>query len=717
MFLFVTDYTDSYLGLRSETFQRIIHLKSEVNIQDQSNEKEFEYKNVIPILPSYSGELPDTYWDKFPKREPLGGVWRSRTVNNYRYHELITRALSQGLYKGIISNQGDPHINHTFVPPIINTVFSDLLIGANLHIDRFKFRTLNDCVGIKGVILESENSPQLKCKKEGSIFADYLFSGLKNNMFIGPFKNPLASLPLIEEKLDCTKVHNFPITLTVINKLFILKQNSKYRIITDLSEPLDRSINDCIESDNLRALKMSTIPEIFKKVRAIGPNCTISKVDLKNAYQQICLKTPDISLHGFKFGGRYFYNTKMVFGEKSSPEIFDNFNQVNTEFAIFQSSYDRDKVFRVLDDTVVIDTPNPGHYRFVKKLTDFCSETNIALAEFRENKAFVFQGEGEVLGIIINCPNLTWTLRKEKREKMLMYLANLHNSKYVSLNDLQVLLGLINVIVLLTPPLRFYKDSIIRDLTKAIESEAAGHDFVKLSDESRDQIRIWINIVNELEAHFPIHDIKEFPSDNTVVISTDAAGNNLADLDHDIGAGVVWYRFNISTNSKETIIAQADFLRSFVTTQCDEYDKHFGSKTSVLEALAVMLALYQFIPNFAGQSLIIDCDNEGLVWAWRKGRSKTCKYLSLLLNAMNYVAVMYSVNLYFRHVKRKTTPASTMADHLTRDDNHREAILKLTKDRNKFFGFPPVLLDWMQNPTVYDNFAFEFYQAIKILHC
>ena len=68
--------------------------------------------------------------------------------------------------------------------PIIDTVLNDLTLGANLHIDRFKFRQLHDCVGVKGAIIESENSTQLECRKEGSIFADYLFTGLKNNMFI-----------------------------------------------------------------------------------------------------------------------------------------------------------------------------------------------------------------------------------------------------------------------------------------------------------------------------------------------------------------------------------------------------------------------------------------------------------------------------------------------------------------------------------------------------
>ena len=605
-------------------------------------------------------------------------------------------------------NPNEPKTSENFQSPLVKSVLSDLTIGANLHVDRSKFRSLNHCVDEAGAIIMFDNSTQLDCKKEGSIFADYLYTGLNNGHFLGPFKNPLKFLPVINDDGVTT---NFPITLSVFNKLFILKQHMKYRIITDLSYPKNQSLNDCIDSENLRALKMSTVPSIFKKVREVGRRCTISKVDLKNAYQQICLQTPDISIHGFRFGGRYFYNQKLVFGEKSSPEIFDNFNKINTDLAIFQSCYTSDKVFRVLDDTVCIDLPNASHRRFVKKLTNFCEDTNIVLAEFKDNKAFKFQTEGEVLGILINCPNLSWTLRLDKREKMLFYLSNLYNSRYVSLNDLQVLLGLINVIVLLTPPLRFYKDHIIRDLTRAIESETEGYDFISLSAEAKDQIRVWINIVNALENHFPIHDIPPHPSDSTKVISTDAAGNNLPQLSRNIGAGVVFYRFNHETNVNETVIANAYFLNSFVTSQCDDTGKHFGSKTAVLEALGVLLALHHFISEFEGQSIIIDCDNEGLVWAWQIGRSKTCKYLSQILNTINYTAVMYSVNLYFRHVKRKTTPASIMADHLTRDDDDRAAILKLTKLRNQHFGFPPLLHDWMQNPTIYDNFAFEFYNS------
>ena len=255
-----------------------MHLQPEITPRPAPTEGDFQYKNNLPVLNSYRGSLPNEYWDRFPYREPVGGIWRARTVDNFKYHEIIMKAMSQGMYKGIITGPNEPEISDNFIPPLVTSVLDDLLVGANLHFDRFKFRELNNCIGQLGAIVEEDNSPQLECKKEGSIFADYLFSGLKNNMFLGPFKYPLKYLPVIEKRDGkIVKKQNFPITLSVFNKLFILRQNAKYRIITDLSSPKNKSINDCIDSDVLRSLEMSTIPKIFKRIRDIGKKCTISK--------------------------------------------------------------------------------------------------------------------------------------------------------------------------------------------------------------------------------------------------------------------------------------------------------------------------------------------------------------------------------------------------------------------------------------------------------
>ena len=706
-----SEYTSSFLGIRPQVLQNILCLKPEVSEIRLPEADPYVYKNEIPIQASYRHALPHSYWKHFPFNDFPGGVQYSRSINAYKYHEIMIRAFNMGFLRGVI--QESEVIPNNFMSPLLKTVLVNLFTGVNLHIDKQKLRKLNNCVDEKNVILESANSLQLECSLEGSIFADYLCTGLKKGIFLGPFSRPLKTIPIYDAKGKTVK--DFEVNLTIFNKLFIINQHDKYRIISDLSTPSDKSINDCINSRELRKLQMSTIPQIFRRVRQIGPSCLLSKVDLQSAYQQLPLRSGDIPLHAFKFAEKIFYNQKMVFGERSSPELFDNFNKMNTELAIFQSSYNPENVFRVLDDTVITDKYCYDHKHFVKTLVNFCSETNIVLAEFKENKAFVLRPEGEVLGILIHCPTLSWTLRKGKRDRMLFCLVNLYKSKFVSLLDLQTLLGLINVIVLLTPPLRFYKDFLIRDLTRAIEAEAKGDLTIKLSEQARDQIRIWINTVNALSDYFPIHDIHMFPSDNTTIISTDAAGNQMSDLSRNIGAGVVWYKYNHHTGITETIISQAFFVKSFVTTQRDEFNnKRFGSKTSVLEALGIMLAFYHFLPLFKGQSLIIDCDNEGLVWAWRQGRSKTCQYLSQLIAAMNYSAVMFSVNVYFRHVRRKTTPASIMADHLTRDDEKAQAILRLTKPHNIHFGFPPILIDWMMYPTIYNNFAFEFHDSIKL---
>ena len=75
--------------------------------------------------------------------------------------------------------------------------------------------------------------------------------------------------------------------------------------------------------------------------------------------------------------------------------------------------------------------------------------------------------------------------------------------------------------------------------------------------------------------------------------------------------------------------------------------------------------------------------------------------------------MMYSVNLYIRHVYCKTTEDSASADALTRDDNDMAAILLCTKKANQFFYFPDLLNDWMDDPYVADSFPFDFYRAIQ----
>ena len=710
--IFISDDTATCMGISKEDFDRVVHIKPNIPKISIPPMKKYEYKNKLPLLKSYKGELPDFFWRSILHRFAPGGVLHNRSVKPFEYHKLMKIAMKKGFMSGLYDNTFSTKEIFSFRSPLINAVTSDLIQGAKLHFDIKKFKALNFCENPGHNVIICPNSSQLGKELEGSIFADKLQSGLVSGMYIGPFRYPLSTLPV---KCPETKqnIARYDVRLSVFNRLFMVNQSGKFRVITDLSSPKGTSINDCILTEHLRSLKMSTIPQVFEKVHQVGPSCRLSKLDLTAAYQQLNLRSCDMPLHGFMFGNRYFYNTKLVFGESSSPAIFDDFNYLNTEICLFNSNLPHDNFFRVLDDSIVVSEPSFEHEKFVTEFENFCEKTHIVLAPYEDNKAFKFATEGEILGIHINCEQLEWSLREEKRLKILAALVQLYQKKSVTVMDLQIVLGLLNIIVMLSPPLRFYRDHLLVDLSRALRIEKLGFSHVTLTAKSKRQLEIWINILNLLAAPLPIHNILHTPSLGTVVISTDAAGNQAADLDKRIGAGVAWKRYDSNLDQTVTVIAQAFFRHPFITIQRDHEGKLFGCKTSVLEALGVMLALFHFLPAFSNKSLVIETDNSGLVWAYKKGRSRTCPYLNMFLESINYVAMMYSVNLYIRHVHRKTTQDSACADALTRDDNDMEAVLLTTKQENQFFNFPDLLNDWMDDPYVADSFPFDFYRAIQ----
>ena len=133
-------------------------------------------------------------------------------------------------------------------------------MGANLNLDKEKIIELNET-----------NASPLYQALPGSIFSDTLVSGLKSGFYCGPFDipvnnyNPDSDLKLsdlIETCVD-TNIKLFDIKCTRINKLFLLQQANKYRVITHLSSPAGNSFNEMVIKSNLRKL----IKETRKKSR------------------------------------------------------------------------------------------------------------------------------------------------------------------------------------------------------------------------------------------------------------------------------------------------------------------------------------------------------------------------------------------------------------------------------------------------------------------
>lgn len=88
----------------------------------------------------------------------------------------------------------------------------------------------------------------------------------------------------------------------------------KYRIVIDY-----RKLNSVTISDSLT---LSPIPEIGEIITQLGDNKYFSILDLKSGFHQIPLKEKDIEKTAFAINGGKFEFTRLPFGRKNSPSIF-----------------------------------------------------------------------------------------------------------------------------------------------------------------------------------------------------------------------------------------------------------------------------------------------------------------------------------------------------------------------------------------------------------
>ena len=103
------------------------------------------------------------------------------------------------------------------------------------------------------------------------------------------------------------------------------KYSKKKRLIVDLSTPHDLgdicSLNDLINKEDF---SLSYAIRINKQLRQETP-IFLCKTDVSDAFKQIPLHPTLWPYHGIKWHDQYYFYTRLVFGCRSSPMIFDTF--------------------------------------------------------------------------------------------------------------------------------------------------------------------------------------------------------------------------------------------------------------------------------------------------------------------------------------------------------------------------------------------------------
>ena len=103
--------------------------------------------------------------------------------------------------------------------------------------------------------------------------------------------------------------------------------SSEVRLIHDCSRPHGQALNDYIST---HSFKFQTLDDA---IALLKPNYFMAKIDLRHAYHSVAIHPSNFAATGLQwcFNGddhpTYFYDTRLPFGAKSSPEIFHGLTQ------------------------------------------------------------------------------------------------------------------------------------------------------------------------------------------------------------------------------------------------------------------------------------------------------------------------------------------------------------------------------------------------------
>jgi hypothetical protein len=199
--------------------------------------------------------------------------------------------------------------------------------------------------------------------KHGAVVTDNIATWVAKGFAAGPFNAP-----------PCNDFR--------VNPLLAVVQPDKVRPVLNASMPKNKSYNSNIGEFQLEKVKMASAQQFGSALLKCGKDATMLKFDLVAAYKQVPCKVEDIRLQGFMWAGKFFAETRLVFGASNSVCNYDIVGETLKVLALANSDIPAELVLRQVDDVPVVSPENSGWCeQFSNNYKDLCSFVNVELAE------------------------------------------------------------------------------------------------------------------------------------------------------------------------------------------------------------------------------------------------------------------------------------------------------------------------------------------------
>lgn len=355
-------------------------------------------------------------------------------------------------------------------------------------------------VNIEQLQLELKNHPDRS-------FVNYLIDG-----FVQGFNTGLSCLPTYSfECKNLQSANRFPestseLIETELNKGYIIgpydtipysqyrinpvgiavgKYSGKKRLIVDMSAPHDNdthpSLNELISREEF-SLSYVTIDDAIRLIKKLGKGALMCKVDLMDAFKNLNVAEHLWPYQGIKWNNKYYFYTRLVFGSRSSPKIFDNVSMAICW--ILKNNYNVENVLHLLHDFLTIDRPLFLADRTMAILTMVFNKLGLPLSDKKTAGPSTVL---EYLGVILDSEQMEARLPLDKLRRITDAANSFLSRTSCTKRELLSLLGHLNFACRVIYPGRAFVSYLIR-LSCTVKEL---HHHVKITNECRLDLRMW----------------------------------------------------------------------------------------------------------------------------------------------------------------------------------------------------------------------------------
>lgn len=405
------------------------------------------------------------------------------------------------------------------------------------------------------------------------------------------------------------------------------KYSGKKRLILDLSAPHNNndhiSINDLIDKDNY-SMSYVKIDDAIHIIKELGVNAKCSKTDITDAFKLIPIHPSIWHLYGFKWQNGYYFYTRLSFGCRSSPKIFD---QLSIAICwILQNNYSVRNILHLLDDFIIITNANYPAERSFNTMISLFRALNIPLSE---KKTVQPTTEIEYLGIILNSVSMLCKLPDDKLVRIKDKLSEFLDKKTCTKRELLSLLGHLHFASRVVLPGRSFV-SYLLTLAHSVEEL---HYRLTLNSDCRKDLNMWFSFLEQWN-------------------------------------GVSFF---IDSSSDLELYTDASSLIGFAGFCNGQYfqgkwpnllsvENNDSISMAYRELYPIVVAAVLWGNEWSGKRVLFHCDNMATVQIIKKGRSKSSEVMSLM-RRLTWLSAKYS---FIVHSKFIPGYKNAIADSLSR---------------------------------------------------